>query len=183
MLKVTLKAPAPPAIFFLFPRTRHPALLGGSFAEELLELPVLPGQTGTLLPEKWEPLKAACFPKQMPHKNDRAVLTRLPHPVRKNCSACFITEIFELEMPSKESTYGARSTHMASNVCVCAFSRLCVYSRTCLLECTFIPQSARPCSTSARLCHHPRTHQAVAHHMYCALFCHCICRSQISIKA
>ena len=83
LLKVTLKAPARPAIFFLFPRTRHPALLGGSFAEELLELPVLPGQTGTLLPEKWGPLKAACFPKQMPHKNNRAALTRHPHPVQK----------------------------------------------------------------------------------------------------
>ena len=68
LLKVTLKAPALPAIFLLFPRTRYPALLGGPFAEELLELPVLSGQIGTLLPEEWKPLKAVCFPKQMPHK-------------------------------------------------------------------------------------------------------------------
>ena len=111
LLKATLKAPALPAIFLLFPRTRFPALPNAPFAEELPELPVLPGQIGHLLPEEREPLKTACFLKQMRHKNDRAVLTRLPHPVRHNRSACFITEIFELELPTRENTYGARSTY------------------------------------------------------------------------
>ena len=96
LLKAVLKAPVLPAIFLLFPRTRFPALPSAPFAEELPELPMLPGQIGHLLPEEREPLKTACFPKQMRHKNDRAVLTRLPHPVRHNRSACFITEIFEL---------------------------------------------------------------------------------------
>ena len=88
--------------------TRFPALPSAPFAEELPELPELPvlsGQIGHLLPEEWEPLKTACFPKQMRHKNDRAVLTRLPHPVRHNRSACFITEIFELELPKSENAY------------------------------------------------------------------------------
>ena len=118
LLKAVLKAPALPAIFLLFPRTRFPALPSAPFAEEL------PGPIGHLLPEEREPLKTACFPKQMRHKNDRAVLTRLPHPVRHNRSACFITEIFELELPKSENTYGARSTHVVSNVCVCLFLRV-----------------------------------------------------------
>ena len=101
LLKVALKAPALPAIFLLFPRTRFPALPNAPFAEELPELPLLPGQIGHLLPEEREPLKTACFLKQMRHKNDRAVRTRLPHPVRHNRSACFITEIFELELPKR----------------------------------------------------------------------------------
>ena len=166
LLKVVLKAPALPAIFLLFPRTRFPALPSAPFAEEL------PGPIGHLLPEEREPLKTACLPKQMRHKNDRAVLTRLPHPVRHNRSACFITEIFELELPKRENTYGARSTHVVSNVCVCvcvlAFVCVCVRLRTCLLVCKCIPQSAYPCPSSARPCHPPRIHQAVVHHMYCA---------------
>ena len=176
LLKVVLKAPALPAIFLLFPRTRFPALPSAPFAEEL------PGPIGHLLPEEREPLKTACLPKQMRHKNDRAVLTRLPHPVRHNRSACFITEIFELELPKRENTYGARSTHVVSNVCVCVcvFLRLCVCVRlrTCLLVCKCIPQSAYPCPSSARPCHPPRIHQAVVHHMYCAFFCHCTRRSK-----
>ncbi len=120
LLKAVLKAPALPAIFLLFPRTRFPALPSAPFAEEL------PGPIGHLLPEEREPLKTACFPKQMRHKNDRAVLTRLPHPVRHNRSACFITEIFELELPKSENTYGARSTHVVSNVCVCVLAFVCV---------------------------------------------------------
>ena len=71
----------------------------------------------------------------MRHKNDRAVLTRLPHPVRHNRSACFITEIFELELPKRENTYGAKSTHVVSNVCVCVFLRLCVYVCVCVRAC------------------------------------------------
>ena len=135
LLKAILKAPAVPAIFLLFPRTRFPALPSAPFAEELPELPMLPGQIGHLLPEEREPLKTACFPKQMRHKNDRAVLTRLPHPVRHNRSACFITEIFELELPKWENTYGARSTHVVSNVCVCVFLRLCV----CVCAFAYVP--------------------------------------------
>ena len=174
LLKVVLKAPALPAIFLLFPRTRFPALPSAPFAEEL------PGPIGHLLPEEREPLKTACLPKQMRHKNDRAVLTRLPHPVRHNRSACFITEIFELELQKSENTYGARSTHVVSNVCVCVCSCVCVCVRfrTCLLVCKCIPQSAYPCPSSARPCHPPRIHQAVVHHMYCAFFCHCTRRSK-----
>ena len=126
LLKAALKAPVLPAIFLLFPCTRFPALPSAPFAEELPELPVLPGQIGHLLPEEREPLKTACFPKQMRHKNDRAVLTRLPHPVRHNRSACFITEIFELELPKSENTYGASSTHVVANVCVCVLAFVCV---------------------------------------------------------
>ena len=150
LLKAFLKAPALPAIFLLFPRTRFPALPSAPFAEELPELPMLPGQIGHLLPEEREPPKTACFPKQMRHKNDRAVLTRLPHPARHNRRACFITEIFELELPKRENTYGARSTHVVLNVCVCVFLRLCmcVCLRTCLLGCKCIPQSAHPCPSS-----------------------------------
>ena len=129
LLKAVLKAPVLPAIFLLFPRTRFPALCSVPFAEEL------PGRIGNLLPDEREPLKTACFLKQMRHKNDRAVLTRLPHPVRHNRSACFITEIFELELPKSENTYGARSTHVVSNVCVCvcvlAFVYVCVCVRAC----------------------------------------------------
>ena len=129
LLKAVLKAPVLPAIFLLFPRTRFPALLNAPFAEEL------PGRIGHLLPDECEPLKTACFLKQMRHKNDRAVLTRLPHPVRHNRSACFIAEIFELELPKKGNTYGARSTHVVSNVCVCvcvlAFVYVCVCVRAC----------------------------------------------------
>ena len=120
LLKAVLKAPALPAIFLLFPRTRFPALPSAPFAEEL------PGPIGHLLPEEREPLKTACLPKQMRHKNDRAVLTRLPHPVRHNRSACFITEIFELELPKSENTYRAESTLVISHVCVCACLRFCV---------------------------------------------------------
>ena len=120
LLKAVLKAPVLPAIFLLFPRTRFPALPSAPFVEEL------PGRIGNLLPDEREPLKTACFLKQMRHKNDRAVLTRLPHPVRHNRSACFIAEIFELELPKTENTYGARSTHVVSNVCVCVFLRLCM---------------------------------------------------------
>ena len=146
LLKAVLKAPVLPAIFLLFPRTRFPALPSAPFAEEL------PGRIGHLLPDEREPLKTACFLKQMRHKNDRAVLTRLPHPVRHNRSACFITEIFELELPKRENTYGARSTHVVSNVCVCvlAFVCVCVCLRTCLLGCKCIPQSAHPCLSSTR---------------------------------
>ena len=129
LLKVVLKAPALPAIFLLFPRTRFPALPSAPFAEEL------PGPIGHLLPEEREPLKTACLPKQMRHKNDRAVLTRLPHPVRHNRSACFITEIFELELPKSENTHGARSTHVVSNVCVCVC--VCVCSCVCVCVCAF----------------------------------------------
>ena len=127
LLKAVLKAPVLPAIFLLFPRTRFPALSSAPFAEEL------PGRIGHLLPDEREPLKTACFLKQMRHKNDRAVLTRLPHPVRHNRSACFIAEIFELELPKTENTYGARSTHVVSNVCVCvlAFVYVCVCVRAC----------------------------------------------------
>ena len=147
LLKAVLKAPALPAIFLLFPRTRFPALPSAPFAEELPELPVLPGQIGHLLPEEREPLKTACFLKQMRHKNDRAVLTRLPHPVRHNRSACFITEIFELELPKRENTYGARSTHVVSNVCVCVFLRLCVCVCVCVRACW-----------NASVCRNPRIH-------------------------
>ena len=184
LLKAILKAPAVPAIFLLFPRTRFPALPSAPFAEELPELPMLPGQIGHLLPEEREPLKTACFPKQMRHKNDRAVLTRRPHPERHNRSACFITEIFELELPKSENTHGARSTHVVSNVCVCvcvcvcSCVCVCVCVRTCLLVCKCIPQSAYPCPSSARPCHPPRIHQAVVHHMYCAFFCPCTRRSK-----
>ena len=149
LLKAILKAPALPAIFLLFPRTQFPALSSAPFAEELPELPVL--QIGHLLPEEREPLKTACFPKQMRHKNDRAVLTRLPHPVRHNRSACFITEIFELELPKWENTYGARSTHVVSNVCVyvcvCVFLRLCVCVCVCVRACW-----------NASVCRNPRIH-------------------------
>ena len=92
-------------------------------------------------------------------KIDRAVLTHHPHPVRHNRSACFITKIFELELPKSENTYRAESTLVISHMCVCvlAFLRMCVCvcvrSRTCLLECKCIPQSARPCHSSARPCH------------------------------
>ena len=127
LLKAILKAPALPAIFLLFPRTRFPALPSAPFAEEL------PGRIGHLLPDEREPLKTACFPKQMRHKNDRAVLTRLPHPVRHNRSACFITEIFELELPKSENTYGARSTHVVPNVCV----YVCVLAFVCMCVCAF----------------------------------------------
>ena len=181
LLKAVLKAPVLPAIFLLFPRTRFPALPSAPFAEEL------PGRIGHLLPDEREPLKTACFLKQMRHKNDRAVLTRLPHPVRHNRSACFITEIFELELPKRENTYGARSTHVVSNVCVCVLAFVCVCVcvclRTCLLGCKCIPQSAHSCPSSTRPCHPPHIHQAVVHHMYCAFFCHCTCRSQNSIMA
>ena len=122
LLKAVLKAPVLPAIFLLFPRTRFPALPSAPFAEEL------PGRIGHLLPDECEPLKTACFLKQMRHKNDRAVLTRLPHPVRHNRSACFIAEIFELELPKRENTYGARSTHVVSNVCVCSCVCVCVFA-------------------------------------------------------
>ena len=71
LLKAILKAPALPAIFLLFPRTRFPALPSAPFAEEL------PGRVGNLLPDEREPLKTACFLKHMRHKNDRAVLTRV----------------------------------------------------------------------------------------------------------
>ena len=172
LLKVVLKAPALPAIFLLFPRTRFPALPSAPFAEEL------PGPIGCLLPEEREPLKTACLPKQMRHKNDRAVLTRLPHPVRHNRSACFIAEIFELELPKSENTHGARSTHVVSDVCVCVPAFVCVCLRTCLLVCKCIPQSAYPCPSSARPCHPPRIHQAVVLHMYWAFFCHCTRRSK-----
>ena len=121
LLKAVLKAPVLPAIFLLFPRTRFPALPSAPFAEEF----------GHLLPDEREPLKTACFLKQMRHKNDRAVLTRLPHPVRHNRSACFITETFELELPKSENTYGARSTHVVSNVCVC----VCVLAFVCVCVC------------------------------------------------
>ena len=125
LLKAALKAPALPAIFLLFPRTRFPALPSAPFGEEL------PGRIGHLLPEEREPLKTACFPKQMRHKNDRAVLTRLPHPVRHNRSACFITKIFELELPKSENTYRAESTLVISHVCVLAFFCMCVCVRVC----------------------------------------------------
>ena len=148
----------------------------------------MPGPIGHLLPEEREPLKTACLPKQMRHKNDRAVLTRLPHPVRHNRSACFITKIFELELPKSENTYRAESTLVISHMCVCvlAFLRMCVCvcvrSRTCLLECKCIPQSARPYHSSARPCHPPRIHQDVVHHMSCAFFCHCTRKSQKLIR-
>ena len=58
-LKVVLKAPVLPAVFLLFPRTRFPALSSAPFAEEL------PGRIGHLLPDEREPLKTACFLKQM----------------------------------------------------------------------------------------------------------------------
>ena len=145
LLKVVLKAPALPAIFLLFPRTRFPALPSAPFGEEL------PGPIGHLLPEEREPLKTACLPKQMRHKNDRAVLTRLPHPVRHNRSACFITEIFELELPKSENTYGARSTHVVSNVwvyvCVLAFVCMCVCVCVCVFACW-----------NASVCRNPRIH-------------------------
>ena len=130
LLKVVLKAPALPAIFLLFPRTRFPALPSVPFGEEL------PGRIGHLLPDEREPLKTACFLKQMRHKNDRAVLTRLPHPVRHNRSACFITKIFELELPKNENTYRAESTLVISHMCVCVlalFLRMCV----CVCVCAF----------------------------------------------
>ena len=125
LLKAVLKAPVLPAIFLLFPRTRFPALLSAPFAEEL------PGRIGHLLPDECEPLKTACFLKQMRHKNDRAVLTRLPHPVRHNRRACFIAEIFELELPISENTHGARSTDVVSDVCVC----VCVPAFVCVCVC------------------------------------------------
>ena len=59
-------------------------------------------------------------------KIDRAVLTHRPHPVRHNRSACFITKIFELELPKSENTYRAESTLMISHVCVCVCLRFCV---------------------------------------------------------
>ena len=183
LLKAILKAPALPAIFLLFPRTRFPALPSAPFAEELPELPVLPGQIGHLLPEEREPLKTACLPKQMRHKNDRAVLTRLPHPVRHNRSACFITEIFELELPKSENTYGPRSTHVVSNVCVCMC--VCVFLRLCVCAFAYVPigmQVYTAIRASVSLLHasvfSPRIHQAVVHHMYCAFFCHCTRRSK-----
>ena len=129
LLKAVLKAPILPAIFLLFPRTRFPALPSAPFAEEL------PGRIGHLLPDEREPLKTACFLKQMRHKNDRAVLTRLPHPVRHNRSACFIAEIFELELPKRENAYGAKSTHVVSNVCVC----VCVFLRLCMCVFAYVP--------------------------------------------
>ena len=121
LLKVVLKAPALPAIFLLFPHTRFPALPSAPPIEHLL-------------PEEREPLKTACLSKQMRHKNDRAVLTRLPHPVRHNRSACFITEIFELELLKSENTHGARSTHVVSNVCVC----VCVLAFVCVCVCVCV---------------------------------------------
>ena len=133
LLKAVLKAPALPAIFLLFPRTRFPALPSVPFGEEL------PGRIGPLLPDEREPLKTACLRKQMRHKNDRAVLTRLPHPVRHNRSACFIAEIFELELPKRENTYGARSTHVVSNVCVCVCVCVCVFLRLCMCVFAYVP--------------------------------------------
>ena len=128
LLKAVLKAPVLPAIFLLFPRTRFPALSSAPFAEEL------PGRIGHLLPDEREPLKTACFLKQMRHKNDRAVLTRLPHPVRHNRSACFIAEIFELELPKRENITEP-GQHMWFQMCVCvcvlAFVYVCVCVRAC----------------------------------------------------
>ena len=144
LLKVVLKAPALPAIFLLFPRTRFPALPSAPFGEEL------PGPIGHLLPEEREPLKTACLPKQMRHKNDRAVLTRLPHPVRHNRSACFITEFFELELPKSDNTHRARSTHVVSNarVCVC----VCVLAFVCVCAFAFVAY------WYASVDHNPRIH-------------------------
>ena len=121
LLKAVLKAPVLPAIFLLFPRTRFPALPSVPFGEEL------PGRIGHLLPDEREPLKTACLRKQMRHKNDRAVRTCLPHPVRHNRSACFITEIFELELLKRENSYGAKSTHFFLT-CVCFCVCLCVFA-------------------------------------------------------
>ena len=181
LLKATLKAPAVPAIFLLFPRTRFPALCNAPFAEELPELPVLPRRIGYLLPEEREPLKTACFAKQMRHKNDRAVLTRRPHPVRHNRSACFITEMFGLELPkiskylrSQANTCGFKCVYMRVGACICVcvsvFTHVPVGMQKCIL------QSSSLCPSSARPCHPLRIHQAVVHHMYCAFFCYCIVR-------
>ena len=139
LLKAALKAPALPAIFLLFPRTRFPALPSVPFGEEL------PGRIGHLLPDEREPLKTACLRKQMRHKNDRAVLTRLPHPVRHNRSACFIAEIFELELRKKGNIYGARSTHVVSNVCVCVCSCVCVCVFICVRACWDASVYRNPC--------------------------------------
>ena len=115
LLKALLKAPALPAIFLLFPRTRFPPLPSAPFAEEL-----------HLLPDEREPLKTACFLKQMRHKNDRAVLTRLPHPVRHKRSACFITEIFELKLPKRENTYDGKMLRPAEQASLLTSSRNCL---------------------------------------------------------
>ena len=128
LLKAVLKAPVLPAIFLLFPRTRFPALSNAPFAEEL------PGRIGHLLPDEREPLKTACFLKQMRHKNDRAVLTRLPHPVRHNRSACFIAEIFELELPKREKPTEP-GQHMWFQMCVC----VCVFLRLCMCVFAYVP--------------------------------------------
>ena len=150
LLKALLKAPALPAIFLLFPRTRFPALPSAPFAEELPELPMLPGQIGHLLPEEREPLKTACFLKQMRHKNDRAVLTRLPHPVRHNRSACFITEIRVSNwncQNGKIPTEPGQHMWFQMCVCVCVFLRLCVCVCVCVRACW-----------NASVCRNPRIH-------------------------
>ena len=140
LLKVVLKAPALPAIFLLFPRTRFPALLNAPFAEEL------PGRIGHLLPDECEPLKTACFLKQMRHKNDRAVLTRLPHPVRHNRSACFIAEIFELELPKRENiTEPGQHMWFQMCVCVCVCVLAFVYVFICVRACWDASVYRNPC--------------------------------------
>ena len=70
-------------------------------------------------------------------KIDRAVLTHHPHPVRHNRSACFITKIFELELPKSENTYRAESTLVISHVCVCL--RLCVCVCACVCAFAHVP--------------------------------------------
>ena len=84
-------------------------------------------------------------------KIDRAVLTHRPHPARHNRSACFITKIFELELPKSENTYRAKSTLVISHVCVCVCLRLCV----CVCACVCV--RARAC-WNANVYHNPRVH-------------------------
>ena len=129
----------------------------------------MPGPIGHLLPEEREPLKTACFPKQMRHKNDRAVLTRLPHPVRHNRSACFITKIFELELPKSENTYRAESTLVISHVCVCVLAFLCMCVCVCVRSRTCLACTARRASMWSRAAQHEcrRSGRLVGAYMFC----------------
>ena len=108
--------------------------------------------SGCLLPEEREPLETACFKKHLRHRNDRAVPTRRPHPVRHSRGACFITVNFERR---KERTYGAMTT-----CCVC---RACIIRRPTVIICR-PTVGVRHSPAQSSTVHHGPSQSSTIHH-------------------